>query len=159
MDQEQVLGKLLDGAIVRGSDAAKAYGIAVLSITVVISFYHWNRGAGTVLRVLGALSAMELSVKDFYVVGNSQCPKFATGTQSLVSSMAASTIMLCRQAQTVIPVLVPSRADFLWLLSPIAACFAPSVASSNRSLVYATAAFAKMVGATTPVVTVAVNLV
>lgn len=135
---------------------------AILMTAGLITFLYWNRGLGTVCKVLvylTALSTMKLAVKLVYVNGNFHYPKFVTSTHFIVGGLSAFAVMLNRQLRTGVPMVKPSGSDFMLMICPIAASFALSVAANNMALIYCTAAFAEMVGATTPVVTVGVVLV
>lgn len=142
----------------------KAY-IAMSAFTVaVICVMYWSRGLGVIARILCyllALSTMMLSVKFVFERYQYHYPKFITSCHFIFCSLVAGTILFRRSRQMATadpggdaapPKVVPTAKEFFHWILPIAVSFAVSAGANNMALVFCTATFAEIVGATAPVV-------
>lgn len=152
---------------------------ACLTAGAIVVLY-WPRGAAVICRIivyLLALSTMKLSVKLIFVDYGFNYPKFLTGVHFASSVLVAFGIMLYRQSapapaealltasgastkESVASADVkrhlasPTAREFWQMIVPIAMSFSLSVAANNVALMYSTAAFTEIVGATSPVVSI-----
>jgi len=154
----------------------------VVAGTIVALFFH--RGWSVVCRIiiyLMALSTMKLTVKLLYVDHQFNFPKFVTATHFYASGVVSLIVLSFRKqplnsldttAESRFAHIlsedtklsqklakrygVPTSREFWLMIMPIASCFAVSIASNNFALVFSSAAFTEIVGATSPVATIAV---
>lgn len=149
---------------------AAAYVVTLVAIGLVITGLYWSRGAKVVSRILlylFALSTMKLSVKYVFKEYRYNYPKFVTGLHFLSGSIVAAAMLLLRGSSHAaaaggkaeagalrrhLEASTPTRREFWCQVFPISLAFAVSVGANNAALVFSSAAFAEIVGATSPVV-------
>lgn len=140
---------------------AVAY-VAMCFLTVfLITFMYWSRGTSVIFRILVylySLSTVKLAVKFVFEDYKFNYPKFVTGLHFIFCSFVAACVLASQsraEGQTRIAKLergVPTRREFCLQVMPIALAFAYSVGANNMALVFCSAAFTEIVGATSPVV-------
>lgn len=148
---------------------------ACLTASAIVVLY-WSKGAAVISRIiiyLLALATMKLSVKLIFVEHGFNYPKFVTAVHFIAGAIVAFGILIYRKQSTppqsspravsdiskdiIAPkqtLAAPTAREFWQMIVPIAMSFAISVAANNVALLYSTAAFTEIVGATSPVVSI-----
>jgi len=150
------------GLVRRGIGALSAYLAMSLIVAGAITFLYWSRGAQLICKVLtylAALSTLKLVIKGIYVDYMFTFPRLISATHFACGAIAAGAVLLFRQKSSGRPFPVPTMREFWMKLVPISLGFAISIGAENMSLIFSSAAFVEMVGATSPISTVGVILV
>jgi len=144
-------------------DASKyVYAGSFVLVAVLVIGVFANRGFGVVggiLAYLFSLSTMTLTVKSVFVSQKFNFPKFVTLLHFLCCAFLCFGIMMYRQISGHKRMPVPSMKQMCTMIAPIAVSFAASVGASNIGLVYCNASFVEMIGATSPLWVICINLV
>jgi drug/metabolite transporter (DMT)-like permease len=134
------------------------YPVAVMLMLGLVTATNYKKGSVVVTKILvylTALSTMKLSVKLAFEWYSFQYPKFVTSLHLICSAACGFAILAYRSRAVKIPIAVPTTSEFLTGIAPSAAAFAMTLAFNNMALVLCSASFTEIVGATTPLVTVA----
>jgi len=121
----------------------------------VLTLLYWSKGVVTICKVLAyiaALASIRFTVKAVQDTNKFSFPLFLTMTHFVCSAGLALLLMQLWQDKIRWPTMIEWFTRFV----PIAGAHAISVAVSNMALLYGTASFVEIVGATTPIVTVGV---
>merc|ERR1719456_481000 len=127
----------------------------------MISFLYWPYSffvKSRILLYLFALATIKLTVQMVYTFFDLEFPKFLTSIHILTSACFGFSILLYRRQTVGESIKVPAAAELLWLL-PLALSFCYSLGANNMALTFCSTSFTEMVGAATPLSTVALMLV
>mmetsp|Transcript_25509 Transcript_25509/g.55885 ORF Transcript_25509/g.55885 Transcript_25509/m.55885 type:complete len:434 (+) Transcript_25509:18-1319(+) len=133
--------------------------LASAFVALIVVIVYWPQGPVVIVRILiymFALASMKLSVKFVYVQFGFNFPKFLTAGHLLLSGAVGFLLTFARRKPG--ELVYPSAHDFCCRIGPIAAAFAFSLAMNNSALVFCSAAYAEIVGATTPIITVVLTV-
>lgn len=131
------------------------YCLAIGFVVLCVTAMYYPMGLHVVFQIvlyICALAFVKLSVKTVFVGYSFFYPKFLTAIHLGLSSLAGFVIMAFRSSSSARTFTVPTMAEFCTGILPIAATFAVSIGSENSALVFCSAAFSEVVGATNPVV-------
>lgn len=138
---------------------AYVFGTVLLAFAIGVIF--WPQGPAVVCRILIyvlALSTMKLSVKFVFQECSFNFPKCVTAAHLACSAAVGFAVLLGRRWTQGTPIAVPSASE-LWLaIIPIALGFGLSLGANNMALVFCTASFAEIIGATTPIFSIGMLL-
>jgi len=180
---EVTLSGPLQEQLASSRNALVAYmGSACLIAGLVVVLY-WGQGWLVVSRILiylFTLSTMKLSVKHLFVDYAFNYPKFVTATHFYSGAIVAFLILsfrfrlastsaadLCADVQgraiespsaRLSRANVPTKREFWLMIVPIAMGFAISISANNSALLFSSAAFSEIAGATGPVFSVGLML-
>merc|ERR1719512_585963 len=128
--------------------------IAASFVCAVILFLYGPSGTSVVVSVLVylfALATMRLSVKFVFQTHEFPFPKFVSAMHFMSGGLATFAILKRRG----VPIPVPSLYEFALMICPIALALSLSIGLNNMALVFSSAAFTEIVGATNCLVTIA----
>jgi len=97
-------------------------------------------------------------MKNVYVNHQFNYPQFVTATHFLSTGTTGLLVLLFRRARSGVPICVPSLGLFAKGIFPVAVAFAFNIAFANKGLLYSSAHFVEMIGASTMLVTAAVGV-
>lgn len=131
-----------------------ALPIAGTLVCSIIIFIYGPQGASVVTSVLIyllSLTTMKLSVKWVFLTHEYPFAKFVSSLHFLAGGLVMYAVL--KQRQTPIP--RPSLHEFSVMICPIALAVVLSIGANNMALVFSTAAFTEIIGATNCLVTIA----
>mmetsp|Transcript_101379 Transcript_101379/g.316032 ORF Transcript_101379/g.316032 Transcript_101379/m.316032 type:complete len:424 (+) Transcript_101379:55-1326(+) len=138
-----------------------AYAACVLLTVAVVVSLHWSRSAGEICSIVAyllALTSVRLSVKAVFVECGFNFPLAVSAVHFVAAALAAFGVLLGRRLKGGQAVPIPTRSDFLFEILPIAMCFATCIGLGNRVLELSSVAFAEILAAVQPMMSIPVLL-
>lgn len=130
-----------------------AYLMALTIMVSIVAAMFYPMGISVICQVViyvCCLGFVKISMKAIFAYGFNY-PKFVTALHLLISSAAAFAVVLYRRINSGKPIVVPTRAELLTGILPIALTFGISIGAENSALVFVSAAFSEVVASSNPV--------
>lgn len=128
--------------------------LTVVLVTSFIMFIYGPRGPRVVASVivyLLSLASMKLSVKWVFATHAYPFAKFVSALHFIAGGLVTFTILQRRG----VPIPRPTFQEFSLMICPIAMAVVLSIGANNMALVFSTAAFTEIIGATNCLITIA----
>mmetsp|Transcript_14001 Transcript_14001/g.30960 ORF Transcript_14001/g.30960 Transcript_14001/m.30960 type:complete len:430 (-) Transcript_14001:64-1353(-) len=135
------------------------YPMAMLLVVGFVTFLYAPRGAGVVIGVLVYVlsqSTIKLTLKEVFTTCGFTFPKAISAMHFMGNALAMAGVLAVRHGlrSSSTPLPVPTKDEFLRLILPISVAISVSIGVSNMALVFCSAAFTEVMGATNCLLTI-----
>merc|ERR1719443_1398903 len=137
------------------------YGVSVILLGIIITGIYYNRGMGTVAKILTyiyALSSMSVLIRNVYVNHDFNFPQWVTASHFLSTGLTGLVVLLHRRATEGKEITIPTMETFYKGIGPVGSTFALSIGFANRGLMYTNTHFYEMIASTSMLVTAGVGV-
>merc|ERR1719421_997841 len=137
------------------------YGVSVIMLGAIVTAIYYNRGMGTVAKILTyiyALSSMSVLIRNVYVNHDFNFPQWVTASHFLATGLTGLAVLMHRRMTEGKEITVPSPETFYKGIGPVGLTFALSIGFANRGLMYTNTHFYEMIASTSMLVTAGVGV-